>query len=103
MLTQYELDKINTERRRKREKELSMSEARRLESQQPAGMDMTSFLIGYTTGIAYDGGSLIGSAMSPVHHTPSYEPSPSCDSGGSSYDSGSSSSDSGGSCGGGSD
>lgn len=113
-MTDYELQKVNAERRRRGLPPLTRTQAEsavrsQSSSSSDPGFDMTHFLISYSTGIPMPSSAgLLGAAMHPQPPSPSYdsspsysapEPSSSHDSS-SSYDSGSSG-DSGGGGGGG--
>lgn len=96
-VTQYDLDKINEERRRRGLPPLSRSQAdTAVSSRSDDSMDMNHFLIGYMTGIPLPSmGGILGAAAHPSDYTPSqsYDSSPDS-SPSSSSDSSSSSSDS---------
>lgn len=94
MLSEEYLRQINERRRFENKLALSRQEAeeaeRRRRQSSDSQFDITAYLIGYNTGIAYNTSSIIGAAASPVYSRSDYS-SPSSSS--SSYDSGSSSSD----------
>jgi len=80
-MSNYDLDLINAERRRKGKPPITPAQARTAVSTGPgSGFDMTHFLIGYATGIPMPSGAgIVGAMLHPSSSTAAASPSSSSD------------------------